>query len=158
MRQWNESHRKVKSKANSFEWKPFYGRKNFSASGVYLIRERGVFRRPVIYVGSSETNLYRTLYRHFQTWNDRRQERYTYSQNKYEVKVVLCPPKMALRLEARYIKALQPRDNKDKLEKLTNREREEEEKKALEMEKKYLSSTYQAVKEQYEKLPFGESA
>jgi hypothetical protein len=37
-------------------------------AGVYIIRKKG----KVIYVGYSETNLYRTLYRHFQTWTDKR--------------------------------------------------------------------------------------
>lgn len=81
-------------------------------SGVYLIREG----EKLVYIGYSATNLYRTMYRHFQRWNHRGQEVVSYagSSKRYTVRVVLCTPAQAARLEKALIIKNRPRDNRDK--------------------------------------------
>lgn len=85
----------------------------FNKSGVYLIYKKGV-KNPV-YIGYSGSNLYKTLTRHFQSWNDRTQVRITYPQNgNYSVSIVLCTPEQAVRLEKYLIKKIRPVDNPNK--------------------------------------------
>lgn len=80
-------------------------------SGVYLIKENG----KIVYVGYSAKNLYKTMYRHFQTWNHFLQEIVSYKdrlkKNKYTVRVIFCTPNQAARLERMLIVKLKPRDN-----------------------------------------------
>lgn len=80
-------------------------------AGVYLIRENGV----LVYVGESHNNVYRTLYRHFQTWSSKYQKVNTYAdrmkKNKYTVRVIYCTAKQAWSLEKSLIKKHSPRDN-----------------------------------------------
>ncbi|RFZ84757.1 hypothetical protein DYU05_03895 [Mucilaginibacter terrenus] len=110
-----------------FRYHPPYkpsGRTSFpetaKRSGVYLIKEND----KLVYIGVSLTDLYKTLYRHFQTWNDinyRTQkvkppsDRVTYKnrmkRNRYTVRIVFCPPGQAARLERALIIKYQPRDN-----------------------------------------------
>lgn len=81
-------------------------------SGVYLIKESG----KVVYIGYSGSNLYRTLYRHFQEWNHKYQNVVTYSnRDKYTVRVILTTPQQADRLETYLIKKYLPRDNQEKI-------------------------------------------
>jgi len=54
-----------------------------SKPGVYLIKNSV---GEIIYVGYSKNNLYRTLYRHFQVWNDRN-PRITYKKTGYTVQI-----------------------------------------------------------------------
>ena len=87
-------------------------------AGVYVIREDG----ETVYVGSSRTQLYDTMTRHFQTW--RRWKGYwkgqyaeghdpglTYARDRVEVAVRITSPADALDEEMRLIQRLQPRDN-----------------------------------------------
>lgn len=93
--------------------KQFYGH-----PGVYLIRENGV----LVYVGMSRTNVYRTLYRHFQQWNDGRgYDRIIYDpeQFNYQVSVIVTSPDDAHPLEMKLIKEHYPRDNKFKYDNYT---------------------------------------
>ncbi len=86
-------------------------------SGVYVITKG----KTVLYVGYSGSQLYKTLYRHFQAWNHPFQTVITYrGQNRkdFRVRVILCSPARAERLEAFLIKKLEPKDNPDKLEAL----------------------------------------
>ncbi len=80
-------------------------------SGVYLIKEAGT----LVYIGMSGNNLYRTLYRHFEAWRHPLQEVTTYQSRmkskKYTVRVVLCSPAQAVRLERALIIKYKPRDN-----------------------------------------------
>lgn len=79
-------------------------------TGVYLIKENG----KTVYVGYSENDLYKTMYRHFQTWNHRSQEVVSYNakgNNNYTVRVIYCTPTQAGRLEKYLIKKHKPRDN-----------------------------------------------
>lgn len=94
--------------------------------GVYLIRENG----KIVFVGYSENDLYRTMYRHFQTWNHTGQEVAVYqgnfkgsgagrSQSRYKpdnkitVRVVYGTAKQARALEIWLIQKIKPRDNAD---------------------------------------------
>ena len=83
-------------------------------SGVYIIKENNV----IVYVGYSGTNLYRTLYRHFETWNAKYEQVVTYknklNKNQYTVRIILCTPTQAGKLEKMLIINYQPRDNADK--------------------------------------------
>jgi len=92
-------------------------------SGVYLIKEND----RLVYVGFSSNNLYRTLYRHFQEWTEKRYygakvppHRVTYkskmNRNRYTVRVVLCSAEQAERLEKMLIRKHKPRDNDLKYE------------------------------------------
>ena len=89
-------------------------------SGVYLIKEDD----KVVYIGHSEVNLYKTMYRHFQYWNHKGQDVVSYRSNlkhlKYTVRVVLTPPKKARVLEKALIKKHNPRDNQMKYEGYVN--------------------------------------
>lgn len=93
--------------------------------GVYLIYRATFLGDPKLrYVGYSGSDVYKALYRHFQTWNDRqarlgqRQERITYSPpGSYRVRVVYTNSKaQAAELERALIIRHKPPDNPDKLE------------------------------------------
>jgi excinuclease UvrABC nuclease subunit len=80
-------------------------------SGVYFIYDQN----ELVYVGSSSSNVYKTLTRHFQQWNDRTQIRITYPQTpNYKVRIIYCTPKQAAALEFAAIKKMKPRDNPNK--------------------------------------------
>jgi hypothetical protein len=95
-------------KRNSFGGKP----------GCYLIKENGI----LIYVGMSKSNVYGTMYRHFQAWSDNRGiSRTTYypdpeGTKKYEVSIIITSPDYATKLERELIINFFPRDNKFKYE------------------------------------------
>lgn len=88
------------------------GRSNFRAyagkSGVYIIRENG----KVVYIGFSGKDLYKTMHRHFETWNAK-QYVVTYKGNrkKYTVQIFLTAPAKAMVLEQALIAKYKPRDN-----------------------------------------------
>ncbi len=81
-------------------------------SGCYLIKENG----KLVYVGFSAKNLYKTMYRHFESWNHRQQEVISYKGNRkdYTVRVVLCTALQAAKLEKGLIMKYKPRDNAQK--------------------------------------------
>lgn len=97
-----------------------HGRSNLGftnkQSGVYLIYRNGELR----YVGFSRSNLYKTCTRHFQRWNSKYQKVVTYHQqmgrHDFKVRIVLCSPERAAKLEKALIVRHQPRDNPDKLQ------------------------------------------
>jgi len=93
--------------------KPFYTAKK---SGVYLIFKNNVLR----YVGYSSYNVYKTLYRHFQSWNDPQQVRVIYNKNddQIKVRVIYCNNTKAKKLESALIIRYEPKDNPDKLSNL----------------------------------------
>lgn len=81
--------------------------------GVYLIKKDGVVR----YVGMSRTDVYKTLYRHFQSWDDPRQIRVVYKYLKgISVRVVYTTPDQATKLESALIIKLKPTDNPAKIQ------------------------------------------
>lgn len=81
-------------------------------AGVYLIKSKR--NGEIIYIGYSSSQLYKTILRHFQTWNDTSQERYTYSKNNYLIRVIITTPRRAAALEQYLILKYMPRDNKNK--------------------------------------------
>ncbi len=85
-------------------------------SGVYIIKENN----KIVYIGRSGSNLYKTLYRHFETWTHRTQEVVSYKhllkRNKYTVSVILTTPKEANSLEKALILKHRPRDCEQKYE------------------------------------------
>jgi len=85
--------------------------------GVYMIYKG---EKPV-YIGYSGTNLYKTLYRHFQSWNDRTQTRVVYRDlSDITVRVVYTHTgNQAAKLEKALIVKLKPRDNPNKYEQYT---------------------------------------
>lgn len=81
--------------------------------GVYIIKELN----QIVYVGYSEHDLYKTITRHFQKWNDEQQpERISYSNQKefidFKIRVILCDDKRLADLEKGLIMKYAPRDNK----------------------------------------------
>jgi len=94
-------------------------RANFPArgkSGVYIIFEN----ETPVYIGYSQKDLYKTMYRHFQMWNHTGQEVVSYSnlmnKKKYTVRVIYCTPKQAMSLEKQLIIKYNPRDCFNKYE------------------------------------------
>ena len=81
-------------------------------SGVYLIRKDG----EIVYIGMSQTDVYKTMYRHFQKWNDKRQIRVHYGRKDCTVRVIYCNKAQALKLEKALIVKYKPVDNPEKYE------------------------------------------
>lgn len=108
---------KVKSaKARTIYKKP--GKPNlikFSGlSGVYIIYREGL-KRPD-YIGYSGSDLYKTITRHFQSWDDPRQKRVSFTQDeKRKVKILLCSPGRALKIESLLIAKFRPIYNPKKI-------------------------------------------
>ena len=87
---------------------------SWKKSGVYIIKQKG----QIVYVGQSGYNLYKTMYRHFQSW-DSRQKRATYKakgnkRKDIKVRVIYTTPAQAERLERVLCKKYNPRDMKYK--------------------------------------------
>ena len=79
-----------------------------------MIRRKGA-KRPV-YVGYSGSDLYKTMYRHFQSWDDKTQYRATYPKRGYEILVIVPRSRvLASAIEQYYIEKFKPRDAKRKL-------------------------------------------
>jgi excinuclease UvrABC nuclease subunit len=79
--------------------------------GIYQIFEAG----KLVYIGMSTKNLYKTMYRHFESWHHRSQPVISYAdrmkRNRYTVRVTLCTALQAVKLERLLIKKYKPRDN-----------------------------------------------
>lgn len=121
--------------------------KTNSGGGVYIIREKYPFNNRVVYVGKSHESLKKTLYRHFQQWNDKRSatgkkwqifERVTYHGQpiyKFSVQICFVNDKAAIdALEQALIFKFKPRDNKQKLNFYTEAEMDK-------IERKFESAT-----------------
>lgn len=82
--------------------------------GVYLIKVRGELR----YIGHSASNVYKTLTRHFQSWEDRSQVRITYPKASYVTGRVVYTNtgRQAAQLETALILKHRPPDNPKKYE------------------------------------------
>jgi excinuclease UvrABC nuclease subunit len=79
-------------------------------SGVYFIKKKGDTKP--CYVGRSSYDLYKTITRHFQSWQDPNQQRVVYSQRSiYQVRVIICSANDAIFLERLYILKHRPKDN-----------------------------------------------
>ena len=66
-------------------------------SGVYIIKS--IRTGKIVYIGHSQSDLYKTMYRHFQSWNDESQIRTTYPKKGYTVRIVLTSKTRAKWLE-----------------------------------------------------------
>jgi hypothetical protein len=106
--------------------------------GVYIIKENG----KIVYIGHSRTNLYKTLYRHFQQWDHPAQKVTTYAgrmnSNTYTVRVILTTAARAPQLEGYLVNKYEPRDNEVKLQ--------------LFRESKAAQNTYEAYQEEAEEI------
>lgn len=84
-------------------------------AGVYIITKNG----RIVYIGYSATNLYSTILRHFQEWNDKRATRVTYydqmQRNDFKVRTIIATADRAAKLEKALILKFKPKDNTDKL-------------------------------------------
>ena len=98
---WKDPYKKAKGKIST------NFRNTFGKSGVYIIKDKKTNK--ILYVGGSSNNLYRTMYRHFQSWTDK-QKRATYSKFGTKVRVILGTKNQAYRLERYLTKKLNPRD------------------------------------------------
>lgn len=112
-------------KLNKYRFIPVYkelptksknGKSNIAWSrgkkGVYIIKEDN----KIVYVGYSVSNLYKTIIRHFQEWNDSSQEgRVSYrsrlNKHRYTVRIIIADQSRASKLEKGLIEKYQPRDN-----------------------------------------------
>jgi hypothetical protein len=91
---------------------PALGLRTSGQSGVYIIKSGA----QVVYVGYSATNLYKTMTRHFQSWEDR-QVRTVYNNRNSEnltARVIFCAPMKAKKLETALVIKYRPRDNNNK--------------------------------------------
>lgn len=79
--------------------------------GVYFIRDRRSGR--VVYIGHSKSNLVKTLYRHFQAWEERDHVHATYDPSgPWQVRFIVgMGPAQAVEMERQLIQRHQPRDN-----------------------------------------------
>jgi len=79
-------------------------------SGVYFIKNRN---NEFLYIGYSESDVYKTMYRHFQKWSSW-QEVVTYYDRLEDIvcRVVYCTPKQAAALEKAAIRKFKPSDNR----------------------------------------------
>jgi len=82
--------------------------------GVYILKKNN----EIVYVGYSGSNLYKTLTRHFQSWEDRKQTRITYSKSEnIKARVILTTTaQQAAKLEKALILKYKPTDNPNKYE------------------------------------------
>jgi excinuclease UvrABC nuclease subunit len=93
-------------------YKPYTktGKTTFPArkkTGVYIFYKNEI----VVYVGKSENDVYKAMYRHLQQWNDPSQDRVVYNSNEVKIRIVYCTILQARRLEAALIRKYKPADN-----------------------------------------------
>lgn len=80
--------------------------------GVYIIIDKK--SKTPLYVGKSNNILYRTITRHFQAWNDNKQQRFTYDDELTLIRVIYTnTDKQTNILEELLLKKLKPIDNLD---------------------------------------------
>jgi len=104
---------KIDSKRRARTYKSFSKK-----AGCYIIKENGL----IVYIGVSRHCIVKACYRHFYTWNCKAQKRITYvdrfSKNDYTVLLIPLDPNDALKMEQTLIITLNPRDNRNRYEKV----------------------------------------
>lgn len=87
--------------------KPTFKKRN--VKGVYIIRNK----KEILYIGYSGVDLYKTMYRHFQKWDDYSQVRVEYKNiSNLKIDIILTSTKLqASRLEKALIIKYKPKDN-----------------------------------------------
>jgi len=83
-------------------------------TGCYIIRNR--FTKSIEYVGFSGSDLYKTIYRHFQSWKDSKQKRVVFDKSGYQVKIIFATKEKAKYLEKYLVLKLKPLQNDDKFQ------------------------------------------
>lgn len=109
----------------------------------------------------SRTCIGKTAYRHFQSWNDRKQYRVTYfcppNSIRYTLAILIMNPYQSAKYEDRWIRKLQPRDNIDKID-LFEKEKEERNERMRSLKKlnhhQRKKLKIKTTKELVEDLPF----
>lgn len=76
--------------------------------GLYFVRNKKTLK--IEYVGYSHSSLYKTIYRHFQSWKDK-QHRATFNRKNYHIKVLICRSSKIEDLEKYYIQKYKPVKN-----------------------------------------------
>ena len=100
-----------------------------TGTGVYLIQKES----KLLYIGFSGKDVKKTMYRHFQSWDDRKQQRFTYPKTGCRVRIIwVSTEKAAFDLENSLILRLKPKDNLNKLDTYQQR--------AKDFEKEYLDA------------------
>ena len=99
--------------------KPTY--KKQKGAGVYFIYNKN---KELEYIGFSASCLYKALYRHFQEWKDKRQQRFTYSKENCFVRIIQTTPSRAALLEKYLILKFKPPGGLIKYESYTDKEKE----------------------------------
>jgi len=94
-----------------------FSRKLFDRSGVYLIFGKN---NKLVYVGHSKSDLYKTVLRHFQSWNDKTQFRAVYNRRTHSIRLISTTKAKAYNLESALIKKYKPKDNTQKLNLIPN--------------------------------------
>jgi len=90
-------------KPNKTNFSRFIGK-----SGVYIIK----FKNEIVYIGSSQSDSYKALTRHFQDWSASKQKRVLYPQSpEYRARMIVTTAKQAPILEKLLIKKHKPKDN-----------------------------------------------
>ena len=84
--------------------------KYYQKAGVYVIKSKQDGK--IKYVGHGVNNLKKTLYRHFQDWNDTQQDRKVYNKSGYLVKIYRTTKRDAPKLEKYLIDKYKPIHNK----------------------------------------------
>lgn len=77
------------------------------SAGVYFIRQG----QEIVYIGYSSNNLYKTIYRHFETHNDKKQDRIVYPKIGLTIRIIKTTKNQASRLEKYLIKKFKPKNN-----------------------------------------------
>lgn len=84
--------------------------------GVYLVRSKNTGK--VVYVGSSEYQLYKTLLRHFQKWDDKQGEYFEQyrtvfkNDRAYQVQIITTDARNIRKIESHLIQKHDPKYNK----------------------------------------------
>ena len=120
--------------------------------GVYIIKEDG----KIVYVGFSGYSIYKTMYRHFQTWNHKFQQVVSYasrmSRHRYTVRPILCTARQAYSLEKRLIKKYHPRDNEITYEMMLQEQTPAQSAYAIKTEEAYFAAAKSPL--EIEDVPF----
>ena len=82
-------------------------------SGVYIIK----LKNEIVYIGSSQSDAYKALTRHFQDWSASKQRRVLYPQKpEYRARMITTTAKQAPILEKLLIRKHKPRDNSNSIQ------------------------------------------
>lgn len=113
-------------------------------SGVYIVYEG----KKIVFVGFIGSNLYRKMYRHFQSCASSRQYRAIFNKNKHKVRVIYCTPQQSWDLEKALIMKHKPNFNDNSYEMF------EPYKKELKFYQEYWETQISLITEYKNETPF----